>query len=117
MRVLRGFCGLDEIGQPEQRPQANGDTREGVHAARLAIDDANRARALEPRVPQRVHRLDRSTSCRDDVLEQTDALARRKVALEAVRGAVLLRLLAHDEKREPRRDRGRRSEWDRADLG
>ena len=52
----------------------------------------------------------------DDVLDEADALALLVDPLEPVGGAVLLRLLADDQERQARRERGGRRERDRAEL-
>ena len=76
----------------KMRPQPDRDAGQRVRTALLAIDDADRRRALEPRLAQRLNGLDRGAAGRHDVLDEANPFAGRKLALEPVAGAVLLRL-------------------------
>src|SRR5690242_14300612 len=101
MRFCCAFRRVEEFSCPEQRAQPDGDAREGVRPTLLAVDDADRRSAFEARLAERVDSLDSSASRRDDVLDEADALTRREHALEPVAGSVALRLLAHDQERQP----------------
>jgi hypothetical protein len=90
---------------------------QSVDAALLAVDHADRRTADEPGLPERLYRLPGRTAGGDDVLDQADALPRLEHALEPVPGAVLLGLLAHDQEREARLERGGGGQGDRSELG
>src|SRR4249919_3264022 len=89
---------------------------ESVHAALLPVDHADRGRALETRLPERLHGLDGGTAGGDDVLDDADAVALRVDPFEAVGGPVVLGLLADDQEREPRLERRGRRERDRTQF-
>jgi YihY family inner membrane protein len=91
--------------------------REGVRAALLAVDDAHRGRAFQPRVAQRLHRRQGRSAGRDDVLDEAYALPGLEHALEPFVRPVALRLLADDEKRQAGGERGRGRERHGAELG
>src|SRR4051812_20813645 len=93
------------------------DARERVHTALFAVDDADRRSALQAHLAQGSDGLRERPSGCDDVLDETHALARLERSLDAVRGAVLLGLVAHDHERKPRGDRGGRREDDGAEDG
>src|SRR5688572_8439807 len=115
MRVCGTFTTRQEFSSPIERPQTHAETGESVGPALLAIDHADRISDLETGLTQRADRLEKRTSGGDDVLDQTDELARLERPLDAVGRAVLLRLPAHDHEGEPPREGGRRGERDRAE--
>ncbi len=70
----------------------------------------------QARAAQGLDRGDRGPARGDNILDETDKLARLEPALDAIPGPVLLRLLADDHERQAARERGSRCERDRAEL-
>ena len=101
----------------EERVQLDPGAGQRVLPALLAIDDADRRRALETGRPQGADSLGGGPARRDDVLDEAHLLARRELALELPLGAVVLGLLPHDQERKAGREGGRRGERDRPELG
>src|SRR3712207_5732881 len=99
MRVSGTFSSIEQLGRPKQRGQTHRLPRERVDSSLLAIDHAHRVAALETGRPERVHGGERGAARGDDVLDEADALTGVEEPLEAVRRAVALRLLAHDQER------------------
>ena len=91
-------------------------TRERIRSALFAVDDAHGRVHDETDVAQRVDRVEQRAAGRDDVLDEADALALLVRALETVRRAVLLRLLANDQERQAGVERGGGRERDGAEL-
>src|SRR5919108_4077011 len=116
MRISGDKLSIEELGGPEERPQADGLARERVHAPLLAVDDADRGPAPQARLAERVDGLRSGSARRDDVLDEACCRARLEDALEAVLRAVVLGFLADDDERETRRERRRRGERDGAEL-
>src|SRR5262249_27327909 len=106
MPFLRGFCNPDELRAAKQGSQPNRDAGERVDSTLLAIDDADRGPAGQPCLPERLDRRDRSPARGDDVLDEADAFPRLEEPFEAVARPVALRLLADDQVRQPRGERG-----------
>ena len=109
------FCGSfseasEHVGRTKQRPQAHAEPREGVGAALLAVDDADRRSSTRDRPPHgaRPPRRPRRPIVTTSSTRQTRSPG-SNVALEPVRGAVLLRLSAHDQERHA----ARRATWPR----
>src|SRR5205823_12863866 len=75
------------------------------------------AAALETGLAQAPAGRERRASGGDDVLDEADARPRLEGAFEPLPGAVLLRLLAHDDEGDARGERGGRDERDRTQLG
>src|SRR5438105_11033617 len=117
MRVCNAFYGIPYLRGRKQGPQSHGVTGELVDAALLAVDHAHRSSADEPLLTQRFDRRDQGAARGDHVLDDADLLAGFELALDPPRRPVALRLLADEQEREPRRERPRRSEHDRAELG
>ncbi len=92
--------------------EPHSEARERVHTALFAVDDADRRSALETRLAQGSDGLRESSSGRDDVLDQADAVTGFERPLDPVRRPVLLGLVADDHERKPRRDRRGRGEDD-----
>src|SRR2546425_3150369 len=116
MRLCGPFSPSGELRDPEERMQLDICARERLGPALLAVDDTDGISDLERRLPQRLDGGDRGTAGGDDVLDQADDLALLEDALEPLRRAVPLGLLADDQEREPRGERGRRGERDRTEL-
>ena len=115
--ALRGFSsGREDLTCAEQRPEAHGAAREPVGATLLAVDHAHRGAHLQPGIAQRVDGLAGGAAGGDDVLDEHHAAARFEGSFDAFRGAVGLRLAAHDQERETPRERGGGRERDRAEL-
>ena len=115
--ALRRFCGACELGGEEQRPQAHAGGGERVGSALLAVDHADGVPHLETGLAQGLDRRDRGAAGGDHVLDEADQLARLEDALEAVGGAVLLRLLADDQEGQAGGERRRGGQRDRAEVG
>ncbi len=116
MRFCGGFLGRKPLSCPKKGHETGSAARESVGSALLAIDHADCDPALETGLAKGVERLDGGSAGRDDVLDEADPLARLVRAFEAVRRPVLLRLLADDQERKPRRERGGGGEGDGAQL-
>src|SRR3954464_10171362 len=87
-----------------------------VDAALLAVDDADRVRNLQSGPPQGFDRLDRSAARRDDILDETHALALAVHAFELIGRPVALRLLTDDQERQPPCKRRGSGQRDRSEL-
>src|SRR3954451_19673678 len=114
LTLLFALC--EQLARTKERPQAHGMSREGVGAALLAIDDADGRVHDEACAAQHLQRVEEGAAGRHDVLDEADAFAVLVRPLEAVGGAVLLRLLAHDHERQTRLQRGGGSERDGTEL-
>src|SRR5262249_42073953 len=110
------FPACEQLPGAKERTKSDRVARERVCSALLAVDDAHRGRHDEPRMTQRLDRLEQRAPGGDDVLDEADALAVLVRPLEPVAGAVLLRLLAHDEKRQARLERRGGGERDGAQF-
>ena len=98
MRICGHFY---ELGGPEEGPEANGVARELVDAAFFAVDDADRGGYTQSGLANGLHGVDQRAAGGDDVLDQAYGLAFLVHSFEPVRGAVVLRGLAHDQERQP----------------
>jgi len=76
--------------------------RERVRTAFLAVDDADGGVHDEAGFAQCVDRLEQRAAGCDDVLDEADSLAVVVHALDALRRAVVLGGLAHDQERQSR---------------
>src|SRR5262245_66692210 len=75
-RSTMRFCGdFPQFRPPKQRVQPHGRPREGVDAAPLAVDDANRVGDTQSGLTERLDGLDRRPARSDDVHDQADAVA------------------------------------------
>src|SRR5207302_6747608 len=101
----------------ENRPQANSLARQGVRAALLAVDDADRRSDDQTDLTQRLNRLEQGPAGGDDVLDETHAFPSLVHAFDSVRRPILLRAVADDQEREPGRERARRGERNGAEFG
>ena len=116
------FCGTFARSRRARSPERAG--ADGRHAAPSASAPPS-SRSTTQTAVRHSNPASRSASTAssrgaaggDDVLDEADPLALLEHALEPVRGAVLLRLLAHDQERQAGRERRRRGERDRAELG
>src|SRR6187200_52507 len=106
MPLMLRLCKSYQLRGPKQWPQSDPDTGERVHPALLAIDDADRRPAGQPGLAERLDRGHRGAARGDHVLGEADAFAFLEDAFEAVAGAVLLGLLADDQERQARGERG-----------
>src|SRR5436305_1780018 len=110
MRFCGGFLALEQLSCPEKGPQTDGVTRESIGSTLLAIDHADRRAYDETGLADRRDRLHERAPRGHDVLHEAHELALFEGALEPVRGAVGLRLVADDHERQPACQRGRRGE-------
>jgi len=117
MRFCGAFRVAQELGGPEKGLQAHPFFGERILPTLLAVDDADRRADLKPGLPERLHGLDRCARRGHDVLDEAHALAHFEGAFEPVRGAVALRVLADDQERSARCERGRSRESNGAELG
>src|SRR5437588_8539642 len=101
MRLLRDFYSVGDLDRAKEGPHPDGDTRESVGSALLAIDDGDGVPALQTGCAQGADSRDRGAPGGDHVLHQADAFARFEGTLEPVVRAVPLRLLADDQERQP----------------
>jgi hypothetical protein len=116
MRFCGGFLRSKQLSCPKKGHKTGSATRESVHSALLAIDHADRDLALETGLAKRLESLDGGPAGRDDILDEADALARFVDPFQAVRGPVLLRLVADDQERHARGERRCRGKDDCAQL-
>src|SRR5215210_6030175 len=120
-RLNHAVCGafgrVEQLRRAKERPQTYSRARQRVAPALLAVDHADGRSDLQARLAQAFDRCDRRASGGDDVLDQARPPARFEDALEPVGRAVVLRLLAHDQERQPGGERRRGCERDRAELG
>src|SRR5438552_9403916 len=117
-RSTMRFCGtFPQLGAGEEGAQPNGGARERVHAPLLAVDDANRVGDTHSGLAKGLNGLDRGAARGDDVLDEADAVAVLVGALDPVRGAVLLGLVANDYERQLELEGGGRRERDGTELG
>jgi hypothetical protein len=116
MRLCGAFRGPEQVSCPEERPEAHGVTRESIRPALLPVDDADSRLHHEARSAERLDRIEQRAAGRDDVLDEADALTLLVRALDALRGAVFLRLLADDDERQAGLQRRRGGQRDRSEL-
>ena len=114
---MRAFSSVDDVLRSKKWVEPDRFAREGVRTTLLPIDHADGRPAGQAGLAKSPDSLDRGASAGDHILDQTDLLTLRKLAFEAARGALLLLLLADDQKWEAASERGRRCERDRAQLG
>ena len=101
LTAARRYCGCEtqvvevDRGEPLQALGLDGRLR-----ARLAVDDDGDGDGLGALAAQRLDGLERRLTRRRGVLEHDDALARDIGPLDLAAAAVVLRLLAHDERVE-----------------
>src|SRR5437588_10720506 len=100
MRLHCHFFRREQVFCAKERPETHGSACERVASALLAIDDTDRRAALEPRLAEGFDGFHSGAAGGNNVLDQAHALAGFEDALEAVSGAVPLRLLADDQERE-----------------
>src|SRR5579872_4005309 len=81
------------------------------------VEDDDEVDDVEAGVAQDLHRTERVATGRHDVLDHRHALARRHAAFELLGRAVALRLLAHEDEREPGLHRHRATEQNGPELG
>src|SRR4029453_12527244 len=117
MRFLRPFFGGQQIGRAEERPKADPVPGKLIDSALLAIDDADGGPALQAGFAKCSDRSERRSTRRYDVLDEANPLAGLEHPFEPVTGPVALRFLPYDQKRQARRQRGRRDESDSSQLG
>src|SRR5215469_2466394 len=110
MRFCGDFLALEQLSCPKKGPQTDRVARESVRPALLPVDHTDGRTDDESGLADRRDRLDERTSGGHDVLDQADELALLEGALEPVRGAVRLRLVADHHERQPTRQRGGRRE-------
>src|SRR5438309_3036734 len=91
-------------------------SRELVHAALFAVDDADHSAADETRLAYGLYSRNRCTSRGYDVLDEAHDLPRLELALEPVVRPVALRLLADDQEREAGLEGRGGGKRDRAEL-
>src|SRR5262245_40358979 len=116
MRFCGGFLRRQQLSCPKKGHKTGSAARQSVGSALLAIEHADRDPALQTGLADGLERLDQRPAGRDDILDEADALARRERALDAVRCPVPLRLVAHDQERQLRRQRGGRRDDDGTEL-
>ena len=117
MRLCGGFWGFGDLRRSKKRVQAHRVARESVDAALVTINHADRIRAAEAGLPERLHRLDGGTAGGDHVLDEAHRFAGLEAPFEAVAGAVLLGRSPHDQERLPGGKRGGDGQGHRAELG
>ena len=119
-RLNHAFCGgflrRQQLSCPKKRHKTGSAARQSVGSALLAVEHADRDSALQAGFADGIEGLDDGSAGGDDVLYEAHALPRLEDAFEAVRRAVLLRRLAHDQEREPGGHRRRGSKRDRSEL-
>src|SRR5262245_63139424 len=103
---LFGIASRDDFRRTEQRVQAHAETRKGVDTALFPVDDADGRATFQRSLPYRSDGIYGCTARSDHVFDQNDTISRLVGALQQVGGAVLLRLRADDQEREPRSQRG-----------
>src|SRR5207248_11072437 len=86
--------GREEAKEPDRVPAHL------VDAPLFPIDDTDRGTAAEARFAERLDGRQGRTARGDDVLDETDALARVEGALEPLVRGVALRVLADDQERQ-----------------
>src|SRR5438093_9024955 len=117
MRLCGTFRPLRDLGEPKERLEAHSDACERVGSALLSIDHADDVTDLDPGLAERLDRLHGGPSGSDHVLDEAGQLALFIGPLQAIAGAVGLRLLADDQERKARGQRRRCRERNRAELG
>ena len=110
MRFCGGFLALEQVSCPEKGSQTHGVARKSVGSALLPVDHTDGRADDETGLTDRRDRLDERSARGHDVLDQAHELAFLERALEPIRGAVGLRLVADHDEREPARERGGRGE-------
>src|SRR5262249_33097229 len=106
-----------KLRREEERTEPDGYARQSVDATLLAVYHADRVRNPQAGLAERRDRLDRRPARGHHVLDQADALAPLERALDAVAGAVALRLAAPDREGGPGPERRRGGERTGAELG
>src|SRR4029079_5068233 len=116
---LGGFRGVGdaELRTREERKKLDPGLGDGLRAALLAINDANCSGNVEICLPERLHSRELRAPRRDHVLDHADPLAGLENALQPLRRAVPLGLLALQQVRQVRLDRGHRRQRHRTQLG
>src|SRR5437868_10630524 len=71
MRFCGDFGRFQKVARTENRPQANSLARQGVRAALLAVDDADRRSDDQTDLTQRLNRLEQGPAGGDDILDET----------------------------------------------
>src|SRR3954451_12682958 len=117
MRLSGTFWQLEQLVRTEERAQLHAGLRQRLRASFLAVDDTGRRAADEAGSADRLDGLEQRTPGGDDVLDEAHPLAPLVDTLEPVRRPVLLRLLAHDQERQARRQRRGSRQRDGAELG
>src|ERR1035437_8194139 len=116
MRVCGTFCHFLKITRAKERPQTYSMTRELIGSALFSVDDRDSRTADETGFPDRLDRLKGGSAGCHHVFDQTDQLPRFAYTFELVRGSIPLCLLAHDQKRQQRGERGGGGERNRTKL-
>src|SRR4051794_31440047 len=101
MRFCGSFVRFENLARTENRPEPDGVPRERVRPALLAVDDADGRPHRQARVAQPLNSGQERPARGDHVLDQADAITGGVRTLDAIRGAVILCRLAHDQKRQP----------------
>src|SRR5438093_725885 len=117
MRFCGGFLRSEQVSCPKKGHKTGSAARESVDSALLAIDYADCDPALETGLTERVERLYGRAAGRDDVFDEAHSLARFEGTFQAIRGPVLLRLVADDQEWEARGERGCGRHDDSPQLG
>ena len=116
MRFCGGFLCREQVYCPKKGHKTGSTAGESVDSALLAIDHTDGDPALQTGLPERLESLNRGSSRGDDVLDEADALAWFEDPFQAIRSPVLLRLVADDQERQARGERGCRGEDDCTQL-
>src|SRR4029453_9063012 len=116
MRFCGGFLRRQQLSCPKKGHKTGSAARQSGGSALPAVEHADRDSALQAGFADGIERLDDGPAGGDDVFHEAHALARLEDAFEAVRGAVLLCRLTHDQEREPGGHRSRGSKRDRSEL-
>ena len=117
IRVCGTFSCFRKVGNSKQRHKPHAKPGQSVASAFLAVDHADSMTDGQVGIAQSLDGTRGGPARSDHVLDEADELARLGDALQAVVGAVALRLLADDQKRQSGRERCRGRERDRAQLG
>src|SRR5438132_5467098 len=105
-----------EVLNPEKRRVRNARLANVFLAAFSAVQHHNQVNHFESGVAQHLQRAQRVSARGDDVLDHRDAFSGGEMAFDLFGGAVTLRLLAHEQKRQAGLHRHRASEQDGAEL-
>src|SRR5437588_7249089 len=100
MRFCGTFWGVLDLARTENRAKLHRLPGQSLHPALLAVDHTDRRVHDETGVANRRNGVEERPAGGDHVLDEADELAVLVSAFEAIRGAVLLRRLAHDHERQ-----------------